>query len=609
MVKPFVAWLLAIRSFPVKGLSLPYLVAEYTNNETLGSNATVRAVHDLFASCPLKIYDPFHKDIGGTIKLKDPLSGCQKTRFHMTILENGVITMNSFATEAEWCRFRCHHYLTPMRHQAGPWTKLRKGQTKPIVCDFVRTECFDARNISIEQNIHMNIAEHQNRTLPSREPPQPGNLQPDIHVIVLDSVSSTQARRSLPRTLSYLENELEAVRFNHLNKVGDNSMPNGFAFLLGWRIVESMRSVVGADDLQPDHPLKNICQEYRDDDPVIFREFEALGFQHPEANHIFRPMVTSWKTDYTLRATMTQKTCFEMHIAQLDYHKKFLRAYKGIPKFGLTWIGALVHDDANMLFHTDEHFEDFFKSNRDYLKNSFVFFMADHGMRIGATVTTDLGRREINNPMLHIVVPEWMRKNDEVQQNLASNANMLLTPFDVHATFLDIFEEVKRGNFTNFSPKEVIPAEFNANNGSSLLRQSRRFAERNCRNIPTDAGYCLCEYSQKAVNKPALADGMAQLGVDEINGIVEEAGVASRCTTLKLGSERTLKAYVPETHTRLYEIVFQTLPDHGKFKMMVRIGEGGLLQRVSQISRLNAYGNRRCVADSHPQLRIYCHCK
>lgn len=55
----------------------------------------------------------------------------------------------------------------------------------------------------------------------------------DVHLIVLDGVSHSHFLRALPDTARYLQTEMNAILFPHLNKVGFNSRPNVYGFMLG----------------------------------------------------------------------------------------------------------------------------------------------------------------------------------------------------------------------------------------------------------------------------------------------------------------------------------------------------------------------------------------
>ncbi|GMT17995.1 hypothetical protein PFISCL1PPCAC_9292, partial [Pristionchus fissidentatus] len=56
---------------------------------------------------------------------------------------------------------------------------------------------------------------------------------PSVYIMLMDSFADSHARRVFPKTLQYLREEFGSVSMHHVNKVGENSRPNGFAFLMG----------------------------------------------------------------------------------------------------------------------------------------------------------------------------------------------------------------------------------------------------------------------------------------------------------------------------------------------------------------------------------------
>ncbi|GMS81249.1 hypothetical protein PENTCL1PPCAC_3424, partial [Pristionchus entomophagus] len=76
------------------------------------------------------------------------------------------------------------------------------------------------------------------------------------------------------RTYRFLKEELGAVEILHLNKVGQNSRPNGMAFLFGKMIGPIKRTMYGMPDIPPDWTHKEFCRTYLDDKGFLLKLFE-----------------------------------------------------------------------------------------------------------------------------------------------------------------------------------------------------------------------------------------------------------------------------------------------------------------------------------------------
>ncbi|KAK6034341.1 hypothetical protein COOONC_28155 [Cooperia oncophora] len=83
--------------------------------------------------------------------------------------------------------------------------------------------------------------------------------------------------RSLPKTLEFLKKEMGGVQMDFLNKVADNSRPNGFPLLFGKSLEQVGR--VGRPPEAPDWNNTKICEEYLDKYPYIPEEYRKKGYK------------------------------------------------------------------------------------------------------------------------------------------------------------------------------------------------------------------------------------------------------------------------------------------------------------------------------------------
>ncbi|EYC32510.1 hypothetical protein Y032_0003g1622 [Ancylostoma ceylanicum] len=101
----------------------------------------------------------------------------------------------------------------------------------------------------------------------------------DVYVLIIDSVSSFMAKRSLSKTITYLKKQMSAVQMEFLNKVGYNSRPNGFALAFGKSIEGGSRNLVGLPPLLPDWNITEICNNYLDSYSYYLFDYEEEGYK------------------------------------------------------------------------------------------------------------------------------------------------------------------------------------------------------------------------------------------------------------------------------------------------------------------------------------------
>ncbi|GMR33358.1 hypothetical protein PMAYCL1PPCAC_03553, partial [Pristionchus mayeri] len=344
--------------------------------------------------------------------------------------------------------------------------------------------------------------------------------KPSVFIFVLDSVANSQALRSFPKTVSLLEHEFDAVNLRHVNKVGENSHPNGVAFLLGKLESDLDRGIFGMGKERGNWNRTYACGLYLDDEPFILKEFikkgykslmaedwalgvfnwpSCKGFKKAPVTHYMRPFQIYYEQNLKQsRKFMGDEQCLEYHAHLLNYLKKFMNAYKVSPKISMIWASELGHNDNDRLFHADVQLFKFFREHRKMLDKSYVFLMGDHGIRWGSVLDTYIGQREINNPMMFVSVPRHLK--ERVNPLLRENSGKLLTSFDIHASLIDILNEPHlqavdgpsglRGN----SFFRTLPS---GKQGRVALESMNKkiTGERSCRTFPIPVQFCLCEWN------------------------------------------------------------------------------------------------------------------
>ena len=90
----------------------------------------------------------------------------------------------------------------------------------------------------------------------------------DVYIITFDGTSHAHFRRMLPKSYSFIKNELKSFIFKGYSTVGDATLPNVNALLTGKTLEENERTNV------------------LDDWPLIFKDFKRSGY------------VTMWSEDF-----------------------------------------------------------------------------------------------------------------------------------------------------------------------------------------------------------------------------------------------------------------------------------------------------------------------
>ncbi|GMS92906.1 hypothetical protein PENTCL1PPCAC_15081, partial [Pristionchus entomophagus] len=212
-----------------------------------------------------------------------------------------------------------------------------------------------------------------------------------------------------------------------------------------------------------------------------------------------------------------------------------------------------------------------------------------------------VGRRDINNPMLMMSVPRYIREDAKLMANLENNSDQLLTHLDTHATFVDILETFSSKDSPDFS----TAVHRLALNGSSLLRPLPE-GPRNCRTLPIPPEYCICETTKTQLNVTDNHLAIGKAVPKFLNRRLVEKKISKICAELDMDELTELQRI--EGAEELYEVTVKLRPGGGIFRTFVMGTNGNYSVIVPEVPRLNKYGTKG-FCTSINELRPICFCK
>jgi len=351
------------------------------------------------------------------------------------------------------------------------------------------------------------------------------------------------------------------------------------------------------------------------------------GFDKPPSDHYARPFWSA--VPHKLGGGLHEK-CINsqpQHKLQLEYLKSLFRAYPMTPKFGFTFLSSICHHESVMpLGASAKDFHEFFKSIRDlgFLNDTMLVVMGDHGARTGEFRSTLQGKLEERLPMLSIALPASFRlKHPELVNNLELNTEVIISPLDLHATFMHVLKYPTDPSYSDLT------------RGKSLFSEIPR--NRTCQDAKIPEYFCPCvQWLPLSITHAHVRISVLR-AADHINNLLEEDPTVSRLC-VRLTVDTILGAWQETPGAKLhtfngiqdgdglgfghvefknatgssdcsYQVKFRTKPGYGIFEASVKLIDGRFF--VSEhISRINLYGAQPdCIKNSHPYLRKFCYCR
>lgn len=458
----------------------------------------------------------------------------------------------------------------------------------------------------------------------------------NVLMVGFDSLSRNALIRKLPKAYNFLTNELKADVLKGYNIIGDGTPQALIPILTGFTELELPETRKRKFSAQHVNVYPFVWKAYEDvgyvtafneDQPKIGTfSYRLKGFDEQPTDHYMRNYYVAIEADLH----HSKKFCVgsrPRHQVMLDYTVDFLQKYNGTnPCFGFSFHAELSHDSINLIGVADEDITYWLKKllKSNLLTNTLLIIMSDHGNRFMETRNSLNGKMEERLPFFSFVFPEkFKRKFPDQYKNFQSNLNSLVTPFDVHETFLDLlylqrYENHKRSdNIRAISLLTKIPDN------------------RNCADAYIEPHWCSCspwhelndttsEEVLRAAN--AVIDTINKFTL-ESREICEKLSLKEVVWSAKLIPQKSLLSFKTNKDTdgfladlsadtkltnEIYQVKIVTSPSQGIYESSVLFDFVNNIFRVkiSDISRINKYGSQaNCIYDKNPELRKFCYCK
>lgn len=501
---------------------------------------------------------------------------------------------------------------------------------RPIASDFFKVACI-ANDGKKYANLHAGIAYKSDLHARSRHIALPYNAMGyDVLMFGFDSVSHMTWLRMLKETNDFMT-KIGIHVLEGYNIVGDGTPQALLPILTGKteaELPEARKGHVSATTVDG-HPwiwnafkkIGYVTQWVEDMAAIGTFQYRMLGFKNQPTDHNMRPFYMIAEPTYNTR----KPKCFgsvPRHVSLLNWLKDTFLMYGKKRKFIFGFHSECSHGSNVELQQVDKDLKEFleFLYKNNYLNRTILILMSDHGARFGKFRASEQGKLEERMPYFAFRFPdEFKEKYFDAYKNFVTNTQRLVTPFDIHETFMDII---------NYSGAGMGNRK---NRGISLFKEIPK--RRSCDDAGVEPHWCACQNWQKVTND-AETQSVANEVIAAINKMTD--AYRSKCEVLKVitinksskykindallkfkqssdtdGRKADLSDNMQAT-TEMYQVTFLVEPGNGLFEASVKkhLKNNTFTINDKEISRINQYGDApHCIREEFPQLRPYCYCK
>lgn len=492
---------------------------------------------------------------------------------------------------------------------------------------------------SLLWDVNDNLEVHERARKMRREQTDPEKKPYNVYFLGFDSLSQMSFRRKLPKTVDFLEKKLGSVVLNGYNIVGDGT-PQAFIPILTAQTETELpltrkryKKANYVDDVYP-FIWKNFSQRgyvtmYAEDAFNIGTfTYRLKGFRHQPTDHYTRTMFQEVEK-------LNDRNCIgsiPLHRMWLQNGRQFMTTYSDVPRFLLMHQSLLSHDDINLVDVEDDdlsaHLEHM--STEGHFDDALVIVMADHGHRFAKLRETHQGQLEERMPFFSISLPKTLRetvKGRKMLENLKANAEKLTSPFDIHASLMDILNLDTTSDFDTVQSAKT----------QRSLSVFRPIPEgRTCSEAGIEPHWCTClswKNAMETAEDRKLTRRIANAVVREINK--EIAVEKDMCAPLKLAKILDAKKLLPDHDLLAYKNVKDAdgfVPDlsgstkaaFAHYQLKIQTTPGVAIYEITlfydmlddsirldfgAMSHVNKFGDTpHCIIDKNYYLATFCVC-
>lgn len=392
--------------------------------------------------------------------------------------------------------------------------------------------------------------------------------------------------------------------------MGDNTFPNIMALLTG----KQMPSI------------RNMCFPRMDDcnNIMIWNTFKKAGyvtafgedylrlpdtfsghttFHRQPTDHFIRPLFQTGEKEIGNGSLIcTGKVSSGQQL--LDYALDFAVTYRKHSFFGAFWMNSYSHNNNSDPRNADKIVENFLfqLTYTNVLKNTFVIFVSDHGIRFGPQRTSVESYYDERLPAFFMFVPPLYRIKFPIEfKNLFTNQERLITPYDLYSTLVDIYK-ISQDDYPNHIQNDI---EVCPNCRSLFLEIS---SHRTCSEANIHNKWCSCHKLYPIDNRDTNGFKSIIFVMSHIKEISQSLKTKAcwGCSQFSLKNIIRIHYYYSDDGTKLYHVVAFTLkPGNMSYEATVlKTPKDTLEGPISVISAYRGLGS--CVV--HRRDRLYCAC-